>query len=683
MPLASLLAVALAAAPSTARYDFVSGGKITGGLVRTVEPDGSIQVVFAYVENGRGPKLLETIRLDRSGRVVAHDITGTTTFGSKVDEHFTRDGQKASWRTTADQGSTDTSARAVYLPIASTPENRAVVVRAALANNGRIEVLPAGEIRVERVGTLQVRGAAGPRKIALYSIAGVDYSPEYLWLDGSGQLFALLETFTPPYGLIAEGYGSEAPRLVAARKRAEAAQLEKLAAKVRHRVEVPLAIRNVRIFDPASGAVGALSTVYLFRGRVSSIFPAADAVPDDVAVVDAAGKSLLPGLIDMHGHESPWGAVLQIAGGVTTERDVGNSDELLLDLEQNINSGTWLGPRLWRSGFIEGESPFAARVSGQVCATLEEALSWVDRHARRGYRGVKLYNSIRPEWMAPLAERARARGLRVSGHVPAFTRARDAILAGYQEIHHINQLLLNFVMKDGEDTRTLARFTAVAERARDLDLDGPEFQSFVALMKERNVAHDPTMTAFEDMFVQAPGELSRAYGPVATHLPAAVQRRLLMTEMEADAPTRERYRASFRKALEVLGRLDRAGITLVPGTDAVAGFTLHREYGLWTQAGIPPARVLHHATSGAARVLGLDHEIGRVAPGLSADLTLVDGDPTKDISAVRRVAMVVKQGDVFFPAEIYPALGIKPFAEPVPIRIPTATATAQSLKTKL
>jgi imidazolonepropionase-like amidohydrolase len=276
--------------------------------------------------------------------------------------------------------------------------------------------------------------------------------------------------------------------------------------------------------------------------------------------------------------------------------------------------------------------------------------------------------------MAPLAARARARGLRVSGHVPAFTRARDAILAGYQEIHHVNQLLLNFVMKDGEDTRTLTRFIAVAERARDLDLDGPEFQAFVALMKERGVAHDPTLTAFEDMFTQAQGELSHAYGPVADHLPAAVQRQLHQTEMEADAPTRERYRASFRKALEAIGRLDRAGVVLVPGTDAVAGFTLHREYELWVQAGIPPARVLQHATLGAARLLGLDHEIGRVAPGFSADLALVDGDPTKDISAIRRIAMVVKQGDVFFPSEIHPALGVKPFAEAPRLRMPSAGA---------
>jgi imidazolonepropionase-like amidohydrolase len=675
MPLATLLAVAVAATPSSARYDFLSGGKVSGGLVRSTQPDGSIRVEFAFIENGRGPKLVETIRLDKRNRVQAHEVTGTTTFGSKVDEHFARDGRKATWKTTADQGSIEASESAVYLPLAPTPESGAVAIRAALAGNGRIQVLPAGEIQIERVRTLEVRGGPGPRKIALYSIAGVDYAPQYLWLDGGGQLFAWLETFTPPFGLIAQGYAGEALRLIEARKQAEAAQLEKLATKARHRVQVPLAIRNVRVFDPLTGGLGPPSTVYVFRGRVSSVFPAADPVPNDVATVDGAGKTLLPALIDMHGHESPWGEVLQIAGGVTTVRDVGNSDELLLELEQRINSGTWLGARLWRSGFIEGESPFAARSGGQVAATLEEALGWVDRHARRGYRGVKLYNSIRPEWMAPLAERAHARGLRVSGHVPAFTRARDAILAGYQEIHHINQLLLNFVMKDGEDTRTLTRFIAVAERAKDLDLDGSEFQSFIALMKEKNVAHDPTMTAFEDMFTQAPGELSRAFGAVAGHLPAAIQRQLRMTEMEADPQTRERYRASYRKALEVLGRLDRAGVTLVPGTDSVPGFALHREYELWTQAGIPPARVLQHATLGAARVLGLDKEIGRVAPGFSADLALVDGDPTKDISSIRRIAMVVKQGEIFFPAEIYPALGIKPFVEAPPLQVPTTATT--------
>ena len=681
MPLATIVAAALlAAAPPSVRYEYLSGGKVTGALVRSAQPDGAVRVEFAYFENGRGPKLVETIRLDRNGRVVAHDVSGTSTFGARVDEHYARDGRKATWKTTADEGSTDSPGPAIYLPLAATPESVATAVRAALAASGRIAVLPAGEIRVERVRSLDARGKPGPRRITLYAITGVDYAPQYLWLDARGQLFASLQRMTPPVGLVAEGYGDEAPRLVEACKQAEDLQLERLAAKTRHHFGVPLALRDVRVFDPIAGALGPPSTVYVFRGRVTAVLPSAEPIPDDVAVVDGAGRTLLPGLIDMHDHEAPWNAALQIAGGVTTARDLGNADRELLELEAKADSGAWLGPRLWRSGFIEGDSPFAAREAGQVASSLDEALAWVDRHARRGYRGVKLYNSIRPEWMGPLAERARARGLRVSGHVPAFTRARDAILAGYQEIHHVNQLLLNFVMKDGEDTRTLTRFTAVAERAKDLDLDGPEFQSFVALMKERGIAHDPTVAIFEDMFAHAPGEPSLTYGAVADHLPAAIQRKLRMAVMEADPPAREIYRASFRKVLQAIARLDQGGVTLVPGTDEVAGFTLHREYELWALAGIPPARVLQHATLGAARVLGLDHEIGRVAPGFSADLVLVDGDPTSDIGSIRRIAMVVKQGDVFFPAEIYPALGIKPFVEAPAIRMPAARAKTASAR---
>lgn len=673
MPFITLLAVALAAAPASARYDFLSGGKVVGSLVRTAAP-GGVRVEYAYLENGRGPRLVETVRLDESGQVVAHEVTGTTTFGSKVEERFTRAGRRATWRTTADEGSSEVEGQASYLPIASTPESTAMLVRAALAHGGRARILPAGEVLVERLRTLEVRGGSGPRRVSLYALTGLDFSPLFLWLDARGQLFAELEPATPPYGLIAAGFAAEAPRLCAAHAAAESRLLERLAARTRHRIDGPLAIRDVRVLDPVAGSLGAPSTVYVFRGRVSSIFPAAEPVPAGVAVVEGRGGTLLPALVDMHAHEWRWNAPLQLAGGVTTSRDVGNSDAQLQELEAKVAAGTWIGPRLWRAGFIEGESPFASRFGGNVAGTLAEALDLVDRYARSGYRGVKLYNSIRPEWMAPLAERARARGLRVSGHVPAFTRARDAILAGYQEIHHVNQLLLNFVMKDGEDTRTLTRFTAVAERANALDLDGPELQSFVRLMKERGVAHDPTLTVFEDMFTKDPGEPSRAFGAVAGHLPATIQRRLRMSELEADGPTRERYRASFRKALEVVGRLDRAGITLVAGTDGVAGFTLHRELELWVEAGLSPARVLRHATIGAAGVLGLDQEIGRIAPGFSADVVLVDGDPLADISAVRRVAMVLKQGEVFFPAEIYRDLGITPFVDAPAIRPPAASA---------
>jgi hypothetical protein len=669
-------ALSAAAGPATTRYDFLSGGKVVGALVRSAAPEGTIRVEFAYTENGRGPKLVETYRLDRR-QVVAHAVTGVNTLGAKVDERFARDGTAATWKTTSDEGRADAvTGAAAYAPLVGTPESLALAVRLALAHHGTLRLLPAGNLRVEKVRSLTVQGPAGRKTIALYAARGILFAPAFIWLDADGALFSDVGESDPPFGTIREGYAAEAPRLAAAMKDAQGALLVALARKVRHPVDPPLAVTNVRVFDPVVGALGAPSTVYFFRGRVASVVPAAEKVPADVAVVDGAGGTLLPGLIDMHDHEWSWNAALQIAGGVTTARDVGNTDRELLELEDKADRGDWVGPRLWRAGFIEGDSPFAARSGGQVAATLEEALAWVDRHARRGYRGVKLYNSIKPEWMAPLAERAKLRGLRVSGHIPAFARARDAILAGYQEVHHVNQLLLNFVMKDGEDTRTIARFVTVADRACDLDLDGAEFKDFVQLMKDRGVAHDPTLTVFEDMFTQAQGELSASYGMIEDHLPATIRRQLRLAAFDVDARTRERYRASFRKALAVVKRLDDAGVTLVPGTDSVAGFTLHREYELWVKAGIPAARVLQHATLGSARVLGWEHELGRLAPGLYADAVLVDGDPTQEISAVRRVAMVVKQGDVYFPAEIYRELGVKPFVDPPALRLPVTKSDA-------
>src|SRR5512133_1640156 len=105
MPLFALLAVAVAAAPATARYDFLSGGKVVGSLVRTTESRGAVRVEFAYVENGRGPKLVETIRLVPAAQVVAHEAPGTPTTPPKVDERYARQDRTATWKTPADEGS--------------------------------------------------------------------------------------------------------------------------------------------------------------------------------------------------------------------------------------------------------------------------------------------------------------------------------------------------------------------------------------------------------------------------------------------------------------------------------------------------------------------------------------------------------------------------------------------------
>jgi len=122
----------------------------------------------------------------------------------------------------------------------------------------------------------------------------------------------------------------------------------------------------------------------------------------------------------------------------------------------------------------------------------------------------------------------------------------------------------------------------------------------------------------------------------------------------------ERYQRSFAKMVELVGLLYRAGIPIEAGTDSMVGFALHRELELHVQAGIPAARVLQDATLNAARIMSLDHDLGSIAAGKLADLTLVDGDPVANISDVRKTALVVKDGVLYRPAELYSALGVEP-----------------------
>jgi imidazolonepropionase-like amidohydrolase len=139
--------------------------------------------------------------------------------------------------------------------------------------------------------------------------------------------------------------------------------------------------------------------------------------------------------------------------------------------------------------------------------------------------------------------------------------------------------------------------------------------------------------------------------------------------MDATPAQRALHRKSYLTMLDMVRRMDAAGVTVMPGTDGLPGFLLHRELELYVEAGIPAPRVLQMATLATARELGFEG-FGAIEPGMNADVVLVNGDPTKDISAVRRVAMVVRGTDVYFPAEIYEAMGIKPFEPAVELRQP-------------
>ena len=154
--------------------------------------------------------------------------------------------------------------------------------------------------------------------------------------------------------------------------------------------------------------------------------------------------------------------------------------------------------------------------------------------------------------------------------------------------------------------------------------------------------------------------MSQSYQAIASRLPAQIRRSLFAGGLTPPEGMDDTYKKSFAKMVEFAGLLYRSGIPIESGTDSLAGFALHRELELDVEAGIPPAQVLQNATLNAAKIMSMDKDLGSITPGKLADLVLVNGDPTKNISDIRKTAVVIKDGTLYYPSELYSELGVAP-----------------------
>lgn len=656
----ALLALALGGAagppaPET-RYAFLFGGNRAGAATSRAVSDREQVFTFEFNDRGRGPQTTTRETVDEQGVPVRVEISGHDYWKNVVTETFEKTGDRAAWSNSAEKEERVLARPAFYLGLNASPLETEVLARALLrAPGGRIDLLPAGEMRIEESGSLQVTENGRPRTVQLYSLTGGGFEPAWVWLDEDRRLFAIYDGFA---ALVREGGEGSVPELARIQEGREGERRKADAARLARRPAGPLAIRGARLFDPATGAVRPDTTVLLTGNRITAVGRDGEVqIPAGAEVVEARGRFLMPGLWDMHTHLSALDGLLNLAAGVTTVRDLGNDIDQLAELRRQWDTGEAIGPRVLRAGLIDGPGPYAGPTKVLV-DNEKDALSWVDRYAELGYQQVKLYSSLDPKLVPVIAKRAHERGLRVSGHIPNGMIAEQAVRAGYDEIQHANFLFLNFL--EGVDTRTPARFVEVAEHAAELDLGSPRVRSFIRLLKERGTVLDPTVDVFEGMFEARPGEISPSYAAVAGRVPPQVQRGFRNGGLNPAPGKVRRYADSFRKMLALVRTLHDAGVPIVAGTDALAGFSLHRELELYAEAGIPPAEVLRIATLGAARVMKKDAELGSIEPGKLADLILIDGDPVARISDVRRVALTVKDGVVFDPPAVYATIGVKP-----------------------
>jgi hypothetical protein len=359
----------------------------------------------------------------------------------------------------------------------------------------------------------------------------------------------------------------------------------------------------------------------------------------------------------MHSHLGPPDGVLDVASGVTTARDLGNDPDRLDDFKKRYDDGSAVGPHVLRSGFIEGrgEKAAAAKITAE---TEDEAKAAVEFFSKRGYEGIKIYNSMKPELVPVLAKAAHEKKMRVSGHIPVHMRAEEAVRAGYDEIQHVNMLFLNFMIDKDTDTRTPLRFSIVADRAATFDLGSKPVKDFFGLLLEKKTVVDPTLDAFEDLFLGKQGEVPEGMRPIADRLPVMVQRYFKTGGLPMEGKE-ELYAKSYAKLLAMVKALWDAKIPIVSGTDALAGLFLHHELELYVKAGIPTADVLRIGSLGAARVMKLEKKTGSIERGKVADFFLVDGDPIAHIEDLRKVTTTVRGGVVFPSNELYDTVGVK------------------------
>jgi cytosine/adenosine deaminase-related metal-dependent hydrolase len=652
-----LTLAAVAQASGAQRTDKIFLSSLPAGT-QTVQTEatGAVHAEYSYNDRGRGDHVIATWKVNAAGVPTEYEGRGNDYMKAPIEEHFEMTKGRASWKNRSEQGEQAVAGEAFYLPMYAPPEFLGVLARALLkAPNHKLALLPAGEASIEEAGKVSV--ASGKGELTQYRVTGLGFAPQSIWLDRDGSTAASVSSWL---SIISAQFESAIAQLLTAQEETDKVWSARVAHELTHIPKGDLIIRNARLFDPRDLSVTPGTSVRLRGDRIVRVDRDADIKPSaNAEIIDAHGRFLMPGLWDNHQHFTEVDGALDLANGVTSARDMANDTDSFPKRVARFDDGSELGPRVLKAGIIDGTGEFAAPEKMRV-DTPEEAIQDVDWYANHGYVQIKIYSSVKPELVPVIADHAHALGLRVSGHVPAFMSARQFVEGGADEIQHLNFIVLNFLFPEVKETRNRDRFIKVAERAREFQSEKPEVREFINFLRQHHTVLDPTINVFEGLFCGDPSAITPGLEDIVPRFPPQVRRMMRSGALEVPPDKQAAYREAFPAMLRLLKAIYDAGVTIIPGTDALTEYSLHHELELYARAGIAPAEVLRMATWTSALVMGANKDRGVIAPGKLADMILVDGDPTKNIRDINRITTVIKGGKVYDPAAIETALGITP-----------------------
>jgi len=443
-----------------------------------------------------------------------------------------------------------------------------------------------------------------------------------------------------------------------------------------------LHIDDATVFDGTGASPRSHTSVLVIDGTIRAVGPRGSfRVPRDAEILSAGGSFLMPGLVDLHTHMitrdafrflhrfGPWMKESDPqrflrwfpAFGVTTVRDIGNYRGIL-SLRKGVGDGRLIGPSILAAGeLLEGVK--SVWPLSRTFETPAQAASEVRRQAAMGVDWLKLYVNVPPALARAAIREGHRHGIPVAGHLGA-TSARQAAGYGIDSLEHASTLIDNDFLLPRWRAKVPrgTEITAVRERIRfrwmHADFESPAATDLIARLRKNHVVVSPTMVVLENIYAGPDPEFER-YG--VRDMPArwrATWEGRLRTFMAGGKPHPQNA-AVWRRIKQLVGVLRRAGVTVIPSTDAAGwnpyaspGASLHRELAILHGCGYSNRELLTMATSGAASALHCEWEFGTIAPGRRADLLLLRKNPIEDLANLRVIGDVVLRGTVHDPEDL-------------------------------
>jgi imidazolonepropionase-like amidohydrolase len=603
-------------------------------------------VDFKYIDRGSPVHLKDSLHFAPNLKPVSFKIKGGTSRFTTVNDSVVFKGQRIFLK--VDDSVFERLAAPYSFPVAGYAPATGQMLLVKYWNEQHrpdfIPTIPFGSVQIVRDGEDQISVNNESKTFIRYLIRGLIWGNELLWTDPGGQLVCLItnDAEGDKQEMMLESYESLLPVFIekAALKGMQLFAKEFKTAVVKHPL---IAINGGNMIDVMTNKLVHDVTIVIENGIIRKIGRSASvSVPANAFIVNAKGKTILPGLWDMHAHfsQAEWGPAY-LASGVTTVRDCGNEFGYINAIQKAIDEGAGVGPHILKAGIVDGKGPFALGII--QADTREEAIAVVRRYKDNGFVQIKIYSSVKPAILKVICDEAHRVGLTVTGHIPIGMNLFQAVDSGMDMVNHLQ--FVAAVMKKNK-TNGLYDFSDSANI------------SVLKFIKDHHLVIDPTMGVMELIFRSAKDSIT-SIEPHFASLPEPLK--ALFTNMGMTDPKQiEQGKLMMKNLKNLLFALYQDSITIVAGTDMdFPGYSLFRELELYVACGLSPMAAIQSATIVPARVMKMATVTGSIEAGKTADLILVDGNPLENIREIRNVETVIKGGIIYNTLELHQMAGFQ------------------------